>query len=84
MLLHFYLILKIVLLHLMAEYIQSNSVMTNSMGPRISVRYNREFVITDNIYVMKETFGTENVYIICSLLYWSRQNCNFITEFDYI
>jgi len=33
--------------------IQSNSVITNSMGPSVSVRYNSEIVITVKIYVIK-------------------------------
>jgi len=33
--------------------IQSNSVITNSTVPSVFVHYNREFVITVNIYVVK-------------------------------
>jgi len=35
------------------EDLQSNSVITNSMGPSVSVSYNREIVITMKIYVVK-------------------------------
>ena len=34
-------------------YLQSNSVITNSTGPSIFVRYNRDFVITVKVYVVK-------------------------------
>ena len=33
--------------------IQSNSVITNSMGPSVFVRYNRDIVITVKVYVVK-------------------------------
>jgi hypothetical protein len=45
----------------MAIQIQSNSVITNSMGPRKSVRYNCEIVITVKVYVVKVPFGTRKV-----------------------
>jgi len=42
--------------------IQSNSVKTNSTGPRTSVRYNRAtVVITVKVYVVKVPFGTRKV-----------------------
>jgi len=47
--------------------IQSNLVITNSMGPPLSVRYNREIVITVKIYVVKKPDGTKNVCNFCSL-----------------
>jgi hypothetical protein len=34
------------------KHLQSNSVKTNFTGPRNSVRYNRENVITVNVYVV--------------------------------
>jgi hypothetical protein len=40
--------------------VQSNSVITNSTGPSIFVRYNRDIVITVKLYVVKSPFGTEN------------------------
>ena len=33
--------------------LQSNSVITNSMGPSIFVRYNRDIVITVKVYAVK-------------------------------
>ena len=33
--------------------IQPNSVITNSMGPLVFVRYNRDIVITVKVYVVK-------------------------------
>ena len=41
--------------------IQSNSVITNSMGPSIYVRYNRDIVITVKVYAVKCSFGTKNM-----------------------
>ncbi len=41
--------------------LQSNSVITNSMGPLKSVRHNREIVITVKVYVVNVTFGTRKV-----------------------
>ena len=37
------------------KYKQSNSVITNSTGPRKSVCYNLEFVITLTVYVVKKS-----------------------------
>ena len=47
--------------------LQSNSVITNSKGPSVSVRYNREIVITVMIYVVKKPDGTKIVCNFCSL-----------------
>ena len=35
------------------KVIQSNSVITNSMGPLVFVGYNRDIVITVKVYVVK-------------------------------
>ncbi len=51
----------------MQKEIQSNSVITNITGPSTYVRYNREFVITVNIYVVKWSLGAKNGNIFCSL-----------------
>ena len=47
--------------------IQSNSVITNSTGPSVFVRYNRDFVITVKIYVVEKLLGTKNINKFCSL-----------------
>ncbi len=41
--------------------IQSNSVITNSTGPSVFVRYNSDFVITVKNYVVKWLLGTQNI-----------------------
>jgi hypothetical protein len=41
--------------------IQSNSVITNSTGPRKYVRYNHKIVITVKVYVVKVPFGARKV-----------------------
>ena len=45
-------ILRSVLSAFWRKDIQSNSVIANSTGPSVFVRYNREFVITVKIYVV--------------------------------
>jgi hypothetical protein len=47
--------------------LQSNSVITNSTGPSIFVRYNRDIVITVKLYVVKSPHGTKNFLKFCSL-----------------
>jgi hypothetical protein len=61
--------------------IQSNSVITNSTGPSLFVRYNRDVVVTVKLYVVKSPFGTQN--LIC----YSREfviTVIVIVEFDCI
>ena len=43
----------LVVLVILKLKVQSNSVITNSTGLHKSVRYNREFVIAVNVYVVK-------------------------------
>ncbi len=45
--------------NLISMEIQSNSVITNSLGPVKFVRYNREFILTGVIYVLYIGFGTK-------------------------
>ncbi len=64
------------------HYIQSNSVITNSTGPSIFVRYNRDIVITVKLYVVKSPFGTKN---FLKFVRYSREfviTVIVITEFD--
>jgi len=63
--------------------VQSNSVIiTNSMGPSVSVRYNHEAIITVMIYVVKLTNGPKTSVIFVR---YSRElviTVIVITEFD--
>ncbi len=56
--------------HIQVKEIQSNSVITNSTGPSIFVRYNRDIVINVKLYVVKSPIGTKNILKFCSLLPW--------------
>jgi len=55
------------LLYQYLTHVQSNSVITNSMGSSVFVRYNRDIVLTVKDYVVKEQNWAKNSITFCSL-----------------